>query len=263
MYNRYEAQDHIVKHNYATNESTILGFPKDLFLVWVPEIAVYTEEELSTYGIPMEGDIKDPSNMVPGNIRKMTLVKWDLDRMVDAFIAGYRIAFENRSDIVVLNDLIDNYFEEVNNMLRGVNQIKVDPRLEALDKFNESIYNNNKGKINSYRQDIIRRASLQSMAPGIIFQEINFIPHDAMEGYKRVVNIENNSNVVNRFTSLTTNVVKDGKEVNPYEAINPLAPVYSQEPVIDFSKKYESKFVDPRERRLRDSYNRVKNSIYK
>lgn len=236
----------------VVNKELEIELPTGSYFCYVPQIATYTEQELNYYGVPQEGYLDELGN---ANLNKMILVKWTISEMLDAYISGYRIVLENRNDITSITDKIDEYFEAVNRIITSTSGygVKFDERLEMLDNFNRSIYTNNYGKIAAKRAEIIKKASMESLAPGLIFEDIvpirtnNSLPKDGP---------------INKYTVSNAAVELPKVPTTPFDtAVNPLAPVYSQEPVIEFNREYESRYIDPTERRLHNEYLRAKEKV--
>lgn len=248
LLNKYELRR--VPPSVNKNTKLELELPSTSYFCYVPQIAVYTEAELAMYGVRKEGYVDD---LQEGNLNKLILVKWRLTDMLNAYISGYRIMLEKKSDVVKLTEEIDEYFEKVNNILEvgDGRRYEFDDRLEALDNFNKSIYNNNFGTISARREEIIRKASLQDMAPSVLLQEITKIPT-----LQPVYDANGKEQVINKYNSRNTTISKPLVQES-----NPLAPIYAQEPTIEFNKNYESRFRDPNERRLELEYMRAKQKL--
>ena len=248
LLNKYELRR--IPPSVNKNTKLELELPSASYFCYVPQISVYTEEELAMYGVRNEGYVDD---LQEGNLNKLILVKWRLTDMLNAYISGYRIMLEKKSDVIKLTEEIDEYFEKVNNILDvgDGSRYEFDDRLEALDSFNRSIYNNNFGVISARREEIIRKASLQDMAPSVLLQEINHISN-----IQPTYDANGNEQVINKYNSRNTNVTTP--LVN---TTNPLAPIYAQEPVIEFNRNYSPRFRDPMERKLELEYMRAKQQL--
>lgn len=259
--NRYDVYRLQPMHNGKLKE---LEFPKGSYYVWVPLIATYTQEELDTIGVPVADSIRyELSDTVANinyrenqstNLNQLILVKWSLNEMVEAFVNGYRIAFEKRSDVVKLNDVIDEYFDYIDSLIAN-NEIRfynVEDRLKHLDEFNKSIFNNNKAQIRGKRARIIKEASISNFLPEIIRKEIVDIDPNSLNKVK----VTNNTGLpISKYTVFDSN----NNVIDESRKDNPLAPVYKDQPVIDFNNmNYESRFQSPEERRLYNEHLRAK-----
>lgn len=243
LLNKYELRKN--PPSKVVNFKLELPLPDQSYFCYAPQICLYTEEQLMYYGVPQEGPY---DNLENANLNKMILVKWTISEMLDAYINGYRVSLENRSDVIKITEAIDEYFETVNNILDvgDGRKYNFDERLEALDGFNKSIYTLNYGTIAARRAEIIKKASLQDMAPNVVFQELRQIPI-----IQRTDGLPENT-PINKYSD------RAKADVN---VTNPLAPVYEQEPVFDFSRNYESRFRDPNERRLAAEYELAKRKL--
>lgn len=250
MISRYSILSNPPKH--IDGKKIKLEIPNKSYYIWVPQIAIYSEKELETFGIPKEGYYDD---LQDSDVNKMILVRWPIVQMLEAFSSGYRIVFEYRKDIYSLNNDIEEFFDKVNDIINSyrVNDFEIDPRLEALDKFNQSIYTNNNPAILQRRKDIIKRASIESLLPDYIYTEV--LPIEQ----KKIVS--NTPEVRGRYTKFTSETSSfNSMKLHGQEPIvdNPLAPVYSQEPILDFSNDYKSRFIDHNARRAHAEHNRAK-----
>ena len=137
LLNKYELRKN--PPSKVVNFKLELPLPDQSYFCYVPQICLYTEEQLMYYGVPQEGPY---DNLENANLNKMILVKWTISEMLDAYINGYRVSLENRSDVIKITEAIDEYFETVNNILDvgDGRKYNFDERLEALDGFNKSIY---------------------------------------------------------------------------------------------------------------------------
>lgn len=243
LLNKYELRKN--PPGKVVNSKLELPLPDRSYFCYAPQISLYTEDQLKYFGVPQEGYVDDLGN---ANLNKMILVKWTISEMLDAYINGYRVSLENRSDVIKITEAIDEYFEQVNNILDvgDGRKYNFDERLEALDGFNRSIYTLNYGTIAARREEIIKKASLKDMAPNVVFQELRQIP------------------IIERKDGLPDNVpinkYSDRSVTQPVVG-NPLAPVYEQEPTFDFSRNYETRFRDPNERRIAAEYEKAKNKL--
>lgn len=225
------------------NYQETLPLPKDLFWLEVPQIATYSSYELENIGMPAEGYLDKLHNP---NVNKRTLVRWDLDTILDCYRNGYSISFTDKNDIVRLVDLIDDYFDKVNKAINSKDRdmYAYDERLEDLDRLASSIYSNNKGRILIDRQDVIKQVSLQSMFPDMVLKELNIQPHSVTKTVR-----DYGSKVYGRYGSRTDDEIKD----------NPLELVQSQLPQVDLSvTNYNSRYIDPKERRIADEYEKAR-----
>lgn len=246
MWGKYDLIKHSdITGNVQTGKLTI-DLPKNLFWGYAPLMATVTDEYMTDFGLFPVGDLEDlqqPSG------DEMIMVKWDISTMVDSFINGYKFAFYNRNDINVINDLIDEYFTKVNDALNSGNMdaYEFDSRLEDIDAFNRALFEQNKGKIISSRKEIIEKAKLSSLFPELVMQE------NIYRDMAKVTDYNKNQVVYDPFDIRPT---KQRLEVDKND--NPLAPVFSQEPIINTNPKYVSKYISPEERRLTEEYERAK-----
>jgi len=137
LLNKYELRKNLPSQ--VVNNKVELPLPEGSYFCYAPQISLYTEEQLSYFGVPQEGYLDELGN---ANLNKMILVKWTISEMLDAYINGYRVTLENRADVIKITEAIDEYFETVNNILDvgDGRKYNFDERLEALDGFNKSIY---------------------------------------------------------------------------------------------------------------------------
>lgn len=243
LLNKYELRKNLPSQ--VVNNKVELPLPEGSYFCYAPQISLYTEDQLSYFGVPQEGYLDELGN---ANLNKMILVKWSISEMLDAYINGYRVTLENRADVIKITEAIDEYFETVNNILDvgDGRKYNFDERLEALDGFNKSIYTLNYGTIAARREEIIKKASLKDMAPNVVFQELRQIPI-----LERKDGLPDNA-PVNKYSD---------RAVAQPVASNPLAPVYEQEPTFNFNRNYESRFRDPNERRLAAEYEIAKRKL--
>lgn len=237
--------------------------PNSWYWIWVPAIATFEPDELKVYGVPMEGYVDE---LEPANLNRMVLVQWNISMMVDGFMNGYRITFDKESDVLKLHTEIEDYFTTINKIIKSNNggRYIFDSRLEWLDKFNNSIYSINRGQINRERQELINKLSLANFMPEYILQDVVSIKDPASSmvagnGYT-VPDIPEGMDPTMYFSRYGPDAV--GTVQTGVNKDNPLAPIYSQTPTIDMSNlQYESKYIDPMERRLKDQYDRLKAGV--
>lgn len=261
MMTRYDVFEEQPLHDGTLKD---IEYPKGSYYVWVPTIATYSKEELEEVGIPIVdsvryelGDITADMNYRPNqamNVNQLIMVRWSLNEMVDAFVNGYRIAFENRSDVTKLNDIIEEYFDYIDNLIR-TNEIRhynVGDRLKNLDEFNKSIFNNNRAQIQGKRARIIKEASLINFLPDLIHTVVKPINTENIDTTR--INTDGNMQI-SKYTIFDSdnNVIEENRNTNP------LAPVYKEQPLIDFTKMgYQPRFTSPEERRLHNEHLRAK-----
>lgn len=246
MWGHYDFIPHSDVSGSVDTKKLTIDLPKHLYWGYVPMIATYPEEYLNDFGliaVGEEDDLHEP------NGHDMVMVKWDISNMVDGFINGYRFVFYNKNDIHTIHDQIEEYFRKVNDALNSGNleAYEFDSRLEDIDAFNRALFEQNKGKIIASRKEIIERAKLSTLFPDLIFQE------NIMRDMINVNKFSQEQKVYDAYDTLPTKT-----KINLVDNNNPLAPVFSQEPVIDLNPKYVSKYVSPEERRLTEEYERAK-----
>lgn len=220
-----------------------IPLPTATYWLEVPQLAVYNEYELMEIGAPAEGY---PGEINRSKMGKRTLVKWDLDTILEAFRRGFPISFTDKNDVLKLVDDIEEYLDKVGDILRSSNHdmYVFDDRLEDLDRLARSIYGNNKGRIFKDRQELIKQASLQSMFPDMILKELNIQPHSVTKPVRDYGN-----KVFGRYGSRTDEQLKE----------NPLELVQSQMPEVDLGiATYHSRYLDPKEIRLKQEYQALK-----
>ena len=128
--------------------------PGKLFMVRVPIVATYSDEELELLGIPLstviEGSGEYESRRYDKNCYKeLTTVMLPLTKIIDIYCAGMRIQLVNHKDTLVIYRLLENYIagiESTPHMLNMENTVP-DERLENIKKFAQEMFAINSGRI--------------------------------------------------------------------------------------------------------------------
>ena len=84
--------------------------PKKKFLCKVPLISTYEPEMLELIGLPQAIDNQGNQFDIYNN---MTTVMIDIDRMIELFKTGYRIAVIKRSDVTEIYNILERYYYDV------------------------------------------------------------------------------------------------------------------------------------------------------
>ena len=118
---------------------------KKLFKVIIPKICTYSEEEIETFGMRIDGKF-DKDGFVESDKDKLKLnldtrVMIPVSKMIDIYANGYPIKVPNRDDIIKIGDMLDDYlhnnFTDNSIHLRNV----VDDRKETIQAFMDEILN--------------------------------------------------------------------------------------------------------------------------
>lgn len=256
------------KHKELQEYREKVPLPQCSYWLYVPYIATLGQYQLENIGVPTEGYNQE---LGYPNMYRLTLVKWDLDIMLDCFRAGHKIEFSNKQDIFALVDIIDNYFIEINKIIESPDRDNYvfDDRLEDLDRLVEAIYKSNRGKILVNRREVIEKATLQAMFPGMVLKDLNTISeYDA----RRVRNgtsldVGYGAKAFGRYGNRpqmqsVNNQLQMQPPVAPPQD-NPLEFQLERVPTINMDNiNYKSRYIDPKERRLANEYDYIKRKQY-
>ena len=243
----------------GTDSKIAIELPNDLFWGYVPVMATFNEKYLQDFGVlaVSNRDLDDEENEyvgVYGNDR--TFVKWTISDMVNGYINGYSFSFYRKEDLITVHNHIEAYFDRVNEIINSesMDAFEFDDRLEDIDAFNRSLFEQNKGKIVESRQALINKVRLGTLYPELIIQQ----------------NIPRNMSEVSEYNRKTEATTSDGilipgkwlPPVTPKEKPilpdNPLAPIFAQEPMLNLKPNYVSRYVSPEERKLEAEYENAK-----
>ena len=112
--------------------------PKKKFLCKVPLISTYEPEMLELIGLPQAIDNQGNQFDIYNN---MTTVMIDIDRMIELFKTGYRIAVIKRSDVTEIYNILERYYYDVEeDMNYSLNRKAVkEDRLDDINNFIDEI----------------------------------------------------------------------------------------------------------------------------
>lgn len=234
-----------------------IPLPSEMFWGYVPILATYTEEYLNDWGVLAveDRDAEDEDEkMVAPNGEQLTFVKWNISDMVNGFINGFRFIFYNRGDLVQVHNLIEGYFDKVNEIIEYGNTevYEFDDRLEDIDAFNRALFEQNKGQIVESRKELINKVRLGTLFPELIIQQNIMRPMEQVTQH-----IE-----AHKYDEIQTSgrwgaKPIQGGSIQP-PADNPLAPIFAQEPQLNLKPKYVSRYISPEERKLEAEFENAK-----
>ena len=120
--------------------------PKKKFLCKVPLISTYEPEMLELIGLPQAIDNQGNQFDIYNN---MTMVMIDIDRMIELYKTGYRIAVLKKSDVTEIYNILERYYYDVEeDMNYSLNRKAVrEDRLDDINNFIDEILKLNKVKI--------------------------------------------------------------------------------------------------------------------
>lgn len=121
--------------------------PDTLFLVRVPIICTYSEEEIDIFGLPMSSD--NLGNQFNDTFKDLTTVMINVDKMIDIYIQGYPIYILNKEDSITIFKILEDYLAgTVNNPVAFLNQAHIEEnRLQDIERFAEEMFGLNKHTI--------------------------------------------------------------------------------------------------------------------
>ena len=88
--------------------------PKKKFLCKVPLISTYEPEMLELLGLPQAIDNQGNQFDIYNN---MTMVMIDIDRMIELYKTGYRIAVLKKSDATEIYNILERYYYDIEDSL--------------------------------------------------------------------------------------------------------------------------------------------------
>jgi len=120
--------------------------PTNLFMVRIPIVATYTEEEAMIYGLP--ADTEGTKTNVNA-YQEMTNAMINVNKMIELYSIGYPINIVNPKDSIEVFNILDRYLNtHVNKIQRSINQpLEKDERLEEIDRFLTEMFDFNRHTI--------------------------------------------------------------------------------------------------------------------
>lgn len=121
--------------------------PDTLFLVRIPIICTYTDEEIDLFGLPLTTD--NMGNEFKDTYKDLTTVMINIDKMINVFIQGYPIHIVNKEDSVAIFNILEDYLAgTVNNPIAFINQVHTEEdRLPEIERFAQEMFGLNKSTI--------------------------------------------------------------------------------------------------------------------
>lgn len=128
------------------NDYSVL--PDKLYLVSVPVVATYTEEEIALFGVPLDytpGTKKGSTDY----LSDMTKSMMNIDRMIDTYMNGFPISVVNNEDVAEIYTILEKYLHiHVNKIQHSVNsRLNNEERLKEIDNFLTEIFDYNRVSI--------------------------------------------------------------------------------------------------------------------
>jgi len=130
-----------------------------LFLVRVPIIATYSPAEINEFGYRLDGQFGDDdyvkyADSKDGYLTDMTTVMLSVDKMIDIYSSGYKLAIVNSSDIIKLTEMLDNYLNQ-NYEFTSIHLVNenTDDRKSLIKNFINEILSGHKYKFEKHEQE--------------------------------------------------------------------------------------------------------------
>ena len=144
--------------------------PDKLFMVRVPAICSYTEEEVNIYGLPVDTRHASPywsERNYEKAYNNITTCMLPISKLIDIYSNGYPISLVNQSDVPIMYEILEEYLSGVvyansTNMLNAA-RIEED-RLDHIEKFASEMFGLNKGNI---VKNIVDLDNTQAMVSGL------------------------------------------------------------------------------------------------
>lgn len=128
--------------------------PDKLFLVRVPIVATYTDEEIDLLGLPVSINHYQNygSNYGMCNYqayKELTTVMLPLTKIIDIYCNGHQIAVVNRSDIPIIYEILEKYLLGVTAVKQfSLNHAMIqEDRMEDIERFAQEMFGINKATI--------------------------------------------------------------------------------------------------------------------
>jgi hypothetical protein len=131
------------------------NIPKKKFMISVPTIHTYSQEEIDIYGIDI--DVVD-GNPATSSYNEFTNVMWDLDQMIDAYTKGCPIKVLSKDDVSKIYEILETYLRgQVDQLQTSINVINItDDRVSEIEKFAQEMFNLNRVTIS---KDILKNSN--------------------------------------------------------------------------------------------------------
>lgn len=160
--------------------------PSQLFLVRVPVVATYTDEEISVLGLPINVDHGYEYGSVEGRYdynayKELTTVMLPLTKIVDIYCSGHKIAVVNQSDIPIIYEILEKYLMGVTAVKNySLNHAMIqEDRLDDIERFAQEMFGLNKG--------VIARSVYDQMSKNSFDLDAGFMtPHEAFEAKQKI-----------------------------------------------------------------------------
>jgi len=130
------------------DNKTYRKLPTRLFLVRVPIISTYSDEEMLMYGLPTDtiNDAPDPKCY-----ENMTTAMMNIDRIISIYEDGFRINIVKQDESVILFKAMEQFLLDWNTTKQYSPNMKTnttkDDRLESIDKFLTEMFDYNRPTI--------------------------------------------------------------------------------------------------------------------
>lgn len=174
--------------------------PGQLFLVRVPIVATYTDEEISLLGLPINVDHGFDYGSTGGRYdynayKELTTVMLPLTKIVDIYCSGHKIAVVNQSDIPIIYEILEKYLMGVTTVKNySLNHAMIqEDRLDDIERFAQEMFGLNKG--------VIAKSVYEQMSKNSFDLSAGFMtPHEAFEAKQRANQVKPTSSPM-QFTA--------------------------------------------------------------
>jgi hypothetical protein len=130
------------------NKETYRKLPTRLFLIRVPIIATYSDDEMMLYGLPTD-TINDKPD--PKCYENMTTSMMNIDRMISIYENGFRISIIKQEESAIIYKALEQFLIDWNTTIQYspnmATNTKKDDRLESIDKFLTEMFDSNRPTI--------------------------------------------------------------------------------------------------------------------
>lgn len=123
-------------------------FPRTLYKVRVPKIAIYSPEELEYYGMPVT--VINKGERIQKYNNEETECYLNISQMIEVYRKGYRIQLLFQDDLVEIYKILEEYLREtqggIENLNRQGEEVDVE-YLSDIDRFAAEIFGLNRHEI--------------------------------------------------------------------------------------------------------------------
>lgn len=130
-----------------------VGLPDKLFLVRVPIVCTYSQEEIDILGLPVTYNV-DSGAYVADAYKNLTTCMLPLTKIIDIYTSNYPIYVVNEEDVKTIYDILNRYFhglDEQGNFDYNV-QGQVEDRLADIKKFATEMFGLNTEQLKPKRE---------------------------------------------------------------------------------------------------------------